>query len=203
MFSIYMHFLPKHYMTHYISSTSKSEQVFSGLLPQIWLKYWSHWEKCNYHNRVLLPRCLCQNILPKLKLFSVLVRQDIFERACHVMFVMSQQLPSDICSISNSKIIFGILSVSYRIFCRLNTSTDILTMSQRAHLLIIELMENFLVILFFSKWMAVCLDDVKWFTMMLSFSAILNVFSSIPLNGDRFSSMLLNSYCFYEKQTAR
>ena len=89
MFSIYMHFLPKHYMTHYILSASKSEQVFSGLLPQIWQKYWSHWEKCNYHHhRFLLPRCLCQNILPKLKLFSVFVRQDIFERTCHVMFVM-------------------------------------------------------------------------------------------------------------------
>ena len=187
MFSIYMHFLPKHYMTHYILSTSKSEQVFSGLLPQIWQKYWSHWEKCNYHHhRFLLPRCLCQNILPKLKLFSVIVRQDIFERACHVMLVMSQQLPSDICSISDSKITIGILSVSYWIFCRLNTSTDILTMSQRAHSLIIELMENFQLILFFSKWMAVCLDDVKWFTMMLSFSAILRFFSSIPLNDDCF-----------------
>ena len=151
MFSIYMHFLPKHYMTHYILSTSKSEQVFSGLLPQIWQKYWSHWEKCNYHHhRFLLPRCLCQNILPKLKLFSVFVRQDIFERACHVMLVTSQQLPSDICSISDSKITIGILSVSYWIFCRLNTSTDILTMSQRAHSLIIELMENFLMT-FFSR----------------------------------------------------
>ena len=39
---------------------------------------------------------------------------------------------------------------------------------------------------FFSKWMAVCLDDVKWFTMMLSFSAILRFFSSIPLNDDCF-----------------
>ena len=56
---------------------------------------------------------------------------------------------------------------------------------------------------FFSKWVAVCLDDVKWFTMMLSFSAVLSFFSSIPVNDDCFSSMLLNSYCFYEKQTAR
>ena len=95
MLSISMHFVSKHYdnyytrqvhfqwkLIHYISTTSTAEQVFSDLLPQIWQKHWSHWEKCKYHHHhFLLPQCLCQNILLKSKLLSVFVRQDIFELA--------------------------------------------------------------------------------------------------------------------------
>ena len=56
-------------------------------------------------------------------------------------------------------------------------------------------MENFWSFLF-SKWRSICLTDVKSFTMMLSFSATLNLFSSMPLLDDCSSSMLLNSLCF-------
>ena len=55
MFSLYMHFVLKHYynyytkqvhfqwkITHYILSTSKLEQVFPDLLPQLWQQSRSH-----------------------------------------------------------------------------------------------------------------------------------------------------------------
>ena len=45
-------------MTHYLLSTSKSEQVFSDLLPQLWQQSWSHWENCKHH-QLLLPQYHC------------------------------------------------------------------------------------------------------------------------------------------------
>ena len=50
-------------LTHYNSSTIKSEQMFSGLMPQLWQQFWSHQEKCkhhhHHHHHLLLPRCHC------------------------------------------------------------------------------------------------------------------------------------------------
>ena len=69
-------------MIYYILSTSKSMQVFPDLLPQLWQQSWSHWEKCKHHHQLLLPQCHSQKILPKLKLVSVFICQDIFVLTC-------------------------------------------------------------------------------------------------------------------------
>ena len=130
------------------------EHRFLELLPQFWQQSWSHWEKCknhhHHHHHLLLPQCHCQKMKKVKLIFSVRLSRYL----CTRIFVMSQQLPSDICLISDSQIIIGILSVLSFIIphlncnglpsfttvmgsCRLNTSADILNISQRAHSLII------------------------------------------------------------------
>ena len=118
MLLIYMHYVLKHYynyyakqvhfqwkMTHYILNRSKSEQVFSDLLPQFWQQSWSYSIGINVNIIII---CCYLNVIVRRYFCKVVFSIPSSRYLCTCMFVMLQQLFSDICSISNSQFIIGI-----------------------------------------------------------------------------------------------
>ena len=92
---IYMHFVLKHYYNYYTKQVHFQWKWYITYWVQVSLckcfqiychnsgkQSWSHWEKCKHHHQLLLPQCHSQKILPKLKLVSVLICQDIFVLTC-------------------------------------------------------------------------------------------------------------------------